>query len=125
MMNRSTEAPVGSRPVAREYFGADGVRGGGGEIDRVDIAAESYLQHILERFGSDLSGLRIAVDCANGAYAGLAPGAFEQLGAQVEAIGNHPDGSNINVGCGATDLAALQEVVVAGGFDLGVAFDGD
>jgi phosphoglucosamine mutase len=98
---------------------------GGGEIDRVDIAADSYLEHVLERFGSDLSGLRIAVDCANGAYAGLAPGAFEQLGAEVQAIGNRPDGSNINVGCGATDLRALQELVVGGGFDLGVAFDGD
>jgi phosphoglucosamine mutase len=98
---------------------------GGGEIDRVDIAADSYLQHVLDRFGSDLTGLRIAVDCANGAYSGLAPGAFEQLGAEVQAIGNEPNGSNINVGCGATDLAALQEVVVSGGFDLGVAFDGD
>jgi len=98
---------------------------GGGEIDRVGIAADSYLQHVLERFGSDLTGLRIAVDCANGAYAGLAPGAFEDLGAEVHAIGNEPNGSNINVGCGATDLAALQEVVVRGRFDFGVAFDGD
>jgi phosphoglucosamine mutase len=98
---------------------------GGGEIDRVDIAADSYLQHVLDRFGSDLTGLRIAVDCANGAYAGLAPGAFETLGADVQAIGNDPNGSNINIGCGATDLAALQELVRGGGFDLGVAFDGD
>jgi phosphoglucosamine mutase len=98
---------------------------GGGEIDRVDIAADSYLEHVLERFGSDLTGMRIAVDCANGAYAGLAPTAFEQLGAEVEAIGNAPDGNNINVGCGATDLAALQQRVRSGGFDLGVAFDGD
>jgi phosphoglucosamine mutase len=98
---------------------------GGGEIDRVGIAADSYLQHVLERFGSDLTGLRIAVDCANGAYAGLAPGAFEELGAEVHAIGNEPNGSNINVGYGATDLAALQELVVRGSFDFGVAFDGD
>jgi phosphoglucosamine mutase len=113
--------------VAEEEIEAllDAPAPGGGEIDRVDIAADSYLEHVLERFGSDLTGLRIAVDCANGAYAGLAPGAFEQLGAEVEAIGNRPNGSNINVGCGATDLAALQELVVRGGFDLGVAFDGD
>src|SRR3954467_12770374 len=64
---------------------------GGGTIHRVGIAADSYLEHVLERFGSDLSGLRIAVDCANGAYAGLAPRAFEQLGARVEAIGDEPD----------------------------------
>src|SRR5262249_58412022 len=49
----------------------------------------------------------------------------EELGAHVEAIGNKPDGENINVGCGATDLAALQRRVTAGKFDLGIAFDGD
>jgi len=98
---------------------------GGGEIDRVDVAGESYLEHVLERFGTELGGLRIAVDCANGAYAGVAPHAFEQLGAHVSAIGNDPDGTNINVGCGATDLRALSEVVREGEFDLGIAFDGD
>ena len=103
----------------------DAPAGGGGEIDRVEVAADSYRDHVLERFGTDLSGLRIAVDCANGAYAGLAPQAFEQLGAEVTAIGNEPDGSNINVGCGATDLRALADVVRVGRFDLGIAFDGD
>ncbi|MBV8257697.1 MAG: phosphoglucosamine mutase [Actinobacteria bacterium] len=98
---------------------------GGGEIDRVGVATDSYLEHVLERFGTDLTGLRIAVDCANGAYAGLAPAAFEELGAEVVAIGNDPDGTNINVGCGATDLAALSATVRDGGFDLGIAFDGD
>ena len=98
---------------------------GGGEIDRVEVAAESYLEHVLERFGTDLSGLRLAVDCANGAYAGLAPQAFEQLGAQVTAVGNAPDGTNINVGCGATDLALLADTVREHGLDLGIAFDGD
>jgi phosphoglucosamine mutase len=98
---------------------------GGGEIDRIDVAVDSYLEHVFDRFGTDLSGLRIAVDCANGAYSGIAPLAFTELGADVETIGNEPDGSNINVGCGATDLAALQERVTDGGFDLGIAFDGD
>src|SRR2546430_568911 len=98
---------------------------GGGEIDEVGVATDSYLEHVLERFGSDLSGLRIGVDCANGAYAGLAPKAFEQLGAEVTTIGNDPDGHNINVGCGATDLRALQQLVVGHDLDLGVAFDGD
>jgi len=103
----------------------DGPAPGGGEIDRVEVASDSYLEHVLERFGTDLTGLRIAVDCANGAYAGLAPQAFEQLGAEVVAIGNEPDGANINVGCGATDLGLLSETVRAGGLDLGIAFDGD
>jgi phosphoglucosamine mutase len=98
---------------------------GGGEIDHIDIAVDSYLAHVLERFGCDLTGLRIAVDCANGAYSDIAPRAFQELGAHVEAIGNKPDGTNINVGCGATDLAALQRRVLAGKFDLGIAFDGD
>jgi phosphoglucosamine mutase len=96
-----------------------------GNIEHVEVATDSYLEHILERFAVDLSGLRIVVDCANGAYSGLAPQAFERCGADVKAIGNEPDGSNINVGCGATDLALLQRTVVAGGFDLGIAFDGD
>jgi phosphoglucosamine mutase len=98
---------------------------GGGEIDRVDVAADSYIEHVLERFGSDLTGLRIAVDCANGAYSGLAPAAFSTLGAEVLAVGNEPDGRNINVGCGATDLALLSRVVPENRMDLGIAFDGD
>jgi phosphoglucosamine mutase len=98
---------------------------GGGEVDRVEVAVDSYLEHILERFGSDLTGLKIAVDCANGAYSGIAPEAFEQLGADVVTIGNDPDGTNINLGVGATDLAALSRTVVESGCDLGVAFDGD
>ena len=65
------------------------------------------------------------VDCANGAYSGIAPTAFERLGAEVTAIGCEPDGTNINVGCGATDLSTLQQAVTSSGADLGVAFDGD
>ncbi|HEX5247895.1 MAG TPA: phosphoglucosamine mutase [Gaiellaceae bacterium] len=98
---------------------------GGGEIDRVGFAADSYLEHVVERFGSDLSGLRIAVDCANGAYSDIAPAAFATLGAEVLAIGNEPNGRNINVGCGATDLTLLARTVREKRFDLGVAFDGD
>jgi phosphoglucosamine mutase len=96
-----------------------------GEVDHVTVATDSYLEHIVERFGSDLSGLRIVVDCANGAYTSIAPQAFERLGAQVATIGSEPDGTNINVGCGATDLAALQAAVSGSDADLGVAFDGD
>jgi phosphoglucosamine mutase len=94
-----------------------------GSIDHVGISAESYLEHVVERFGSDLSGLRIAVDCANGAYSEIAPRAFRQVGADVLPLATEPDGLNINVGCGATDLSLLQSQ--AGSYDLGVAFDGD
>jgi phosphoglucosamine mutase len=96
-----------------------------GRIEHVEVATDSYLTHILERFGTDLAGLRIVVDCANGAYSGLAPNAFKQCGAEVHAIGDAPDGTNINVGCGATDLALLQRTVVETGSQIGIAFDGD
>ena len=99
--------------------------GSPGTVDRVGVATDSYLDHIVERFGSDLSGLRIVVDCANGAYSGIAPTAFERLGAEVTTIGAEPDGTNINVGAGATDLGTLQQTVTSSGADLGVAFDGD
>jgi phosphoglucosamine mutase len=98
---------------------------GGGEIDQVGVATDSYLEHVVERFGSDLTGLKIGVDCANGAYSGLAPKAFKKLGAEVTSIGNEPNGRNINVGCGATDLRALQQTVTQNDLDLGIAFDGD
>jgi phosphoglucosamine mutase len=96
-----------------------------GRIEHVEVATDSYQQHILDRFGSDLGGLRIVVDSANGAYSGLASQAFERCGAQVHSIGDAPDGHNINVGCGATDLALLQQTVREGGYDVGIAFDGD
>jgi len=96
-----------------------------GQVDTLEVAVDSYLDLVIERFGSDLAGLRIGVDCANGAYSGIAPRAFEELGAEVVAIGVDPDGSNINVGCGAIDLRALQALVRNQGLDLGVAFDGD
>jgi phosphoglucosamine mutase len=96
-----------------------------GAIDHVGISADSYLEHVLERFGSDLSDVRIAVDCANGAYSDIAPRAFQRLGAEVIAIADRPDGSNINVGCGATDLSLLSRVAREQRLELGVAFDGD
>jgi phosphoglucosamine mutase len=96
-----------------------------GGIDNLEVIGSSYVRHVIERFGSDLSGVRIAVDCANGAYSAIAPRAFAGLGADVVTIGDRPDGTNINVGCGATDLRALQEIVTSERCHLGVAFDGD
>ena len=98
---------------------------GGGSIERLAGKAETYRALVVERFGSALASLRIGVDCANGAFSDLAPGVFRELGAKVYAIGVEPDGSNINVGSGATDLRALQELVRRERLDLGVAFDGD
>ena len=98
---------------------------GGGTVETADSAADGYVEHLVQHFGTELSGLRIAVDCANGAYSSIAPAVFERLGADVTTVANAPDGSNINMGCGATDLALLQDVVRNGSYDLGVAFDGD
>jgi len=98
---------------------------GGGSVEPVEHAAAAYTDHVVARFGSDLSGLRIGVDCGNGAYSAIAPEVFRGLGAEVHAIGAEPDGANINVGCGATDLVALSHRVVGERLDLGVAFDGD
>jgi phosphoglucosamine mutase len=96
-----------------------------GGVRRDDGAVGRYVEHVTAHFGADLSGLRIAVDCANGAFSTIAPAVFEQLGATVDAVGNSPDGANINVGCGATDLALLADTVREQRLDLGVAFDGD
>jgi phosphoglucosamine mutase len=98
---------------------------GGGLVEHTDEIADRYLRHVLDRFGTDLTGLRIAVDCANGAYFAIAPDAFRRLGAEVTTVGAEPDGMNINAGCGATDLALIARTVREGGLDLGVAFDGD
>jgi phosphoglucosamine mutase len=98
---------------------------GAGKVEPAENRAEAYVEYVCAHFGSDLSGLRIAVDCANGSYSAIAPRAFERLGAEVRAMFNEPDGTNINVGCGATDTAALARAVVDEKFDLGIAFDGD
>jgi phosphoglucosamine mutase len=103
----------------------DAVAPGGGAIEEVADIADAYVDHVVDACGSDLARLRIGVDCANGAFSALAPRALERLGAEVRTIGAEPDGSNINVGCGATDLRALRQLVTSEGLDLGVAFDGD
>jgi phosphoglucosamine mutase len=98
---------------------------GRGRCEEITGAAERYSEYVLAHFGSDLSGLRIAVDCANGSYSEIAPAMLSRLGARVTPVAAAPDGTNINRGCGATDLALLQGVVRGGDFDLGIAFDGD
>ena len=90
----------------------DAPQPGAGRSTASTVAEDSYLEHVVERFGTDLTGLRIAVDCANGAYSGIAPEAFESLGAEVTAVGGVPNGENINEGCGATDVSLLQATVV-------------
>jgi len=104
-------------------LGAPGL--GGGSVARVGDLADRYLDLVVERFGRPLDGLRVAVDCANGALSAIAPAAFRRLGAAVTVIGASPESGLINVGCGATDLSLLSRVAREKGADLGVAFDGD
>jgi len=89
-------------------------------------ALEDYLRALDERFeGLDLSGRRIALDCANGATYRAAPEIFRRLGADVDVLAAAPDGRNINAACGSTHVDALAAHVRAGGHDAGFAFDGD
>ncbi len=98
-----------------------------GKAKRIDDAAGRYIEFCKSTYsGRDkLKGLKIVLDCANGATYHVAPEVFKELGAEVIAIGVEPDGININLGCGATDLDMLQKKVVEEKADLGIAFDGD
>jgi phosphoglucosamine mutase len=101
----------------------------GGEIGRVAVdgdCAERYLAFLKEQAGAlDLAGLKLVIDCANGAASHIAPRLFRDLGADVRTIYGEPDGININDGCGSTSTGPLQRAVPDLGADLGLAFDGD
>lgn len=88
---------------------------------------ELYLTYLRNDVARDvtLHGLKIVVDCANGAASHLAPRLFDDLGANVTAINNQPDGHNINLNCGSLHIEGLQQRVIKDGADLGIAFDGD
>ncbi len=97
----------------------------GGAIQPLPGATQRYVDHLLRHFPVDLTGLRLAVDCAHGAFSAIAGPVLERLGAEVTLVAAEPNGDNINEGCGATDTALLAEAVRVGGHDLGLAFDGD
>ena len=98
-----------------------------GKAKRIDDAAGRYIEFCKSTFPNDmdLRGLTIVLDCAHGATYHVAPPVFHELGAEVIAIGNAPDGLNINLNVGSTHPQALQKAVVAHQADLGIAFDGD
>lgn len=98
-----------------------------GRAQRIDDAMGRYIEYAKNTFprGLRLDGLKIVVDCANGAAYKVAPRVLWELGAEVITLATTPDGTNINKNCGATDIAALQETVIRNGADIGIALDGD
>jgi len=100
----------------------------GDEVGRkvlVPNAAQDYVNFLKGTIDVDLSGLKLALDCANGAAYKVAPMVFSQLGAEVKVINDNPNGVNINCNCGSTHPEALQRFVIETGADVGLAFDGD
>ncbi len=90
-----------------------------------DTAAERYLDHLLSTVDTRLDGLKVVVDCANGASFYVAPEALRRAGAEVIAISDYPNGWNINENCGSTHMESLREKVIETSADIGIAHDGD
>ena len=96
-----------------------------GRVINSDALLENYIEHLLSTISVSLSGLKVVVDCANGASSFAAPMALTRAGAEVIAIANTPDGWNINDGVGSTHLDYLRNAVLKNGADVGIAHDGD
>ena len=96
-----------------------------GRVYRRDDGLQDYVDHLYESIHGDLTGLNVCIDCANGASAAVAQKLFPRLGAKCTFLGIAPDGQNINKGVGSTHLENLEKAVMEGGFDCGIAFDGD
>ena len=98
-----------------------------GRARRLEDASGRYIEFVKNTFpkGFRLDGLKVVIDCANGAAYKTAPQVLWELGAEIICIGNLPNGLNINSGCGSTDTSLMQKTVVESGADLGIALDGD
>ena len=98
-----------------------------GRAKRLDDAEGRYIEFAKNTFPRNLrlDGMKVVIDCANGAAYKVAPTVLWELGAEVVTVGVSPDGTNINLGCGSTDCNVMQTAVVAHGADLGIALDGD
>ncbi len=96
-----------------------------GTVSRADSAVEDYVKFAKGTIDCDLSGMKIAVDCANGASCASATRVLVDLGAEIYAVSNHPNGTNINLGCGSTHTEKFGEYVRNINVDIGLSFDGD
>lgn len=145
-MISASHNPVGDNGI--KFFGPAGFKLTDAEEDRIEellqrtdddrptgtaigrarpdpAAVDRYVEHLVGTAEQDLSGLRIVIDCADGAASAVGPEVLRRLGADVVAIHAEPDGTNINAGCGSTHPEVVAEAVRAHGADLGVAHDGD
>jgi len=116
------------REIERDIHSAVQIDTSSAEVSshRSDEFRREYLDHLKQAAnGFSAAGTKIVIDCANGAASELAPKLFAELGADIVAIHNSPDGRNINAGCGSTHINDLPAKVLAANADLGVAFDGD
>ena len=109
------DEPVGERPIGEKV----------GSMIRNESLTERYIAYARSTIETDLTGMKIALDCANGASSKTAPVTFKSLGADVLVINNTPDGININRACGSTHMEELCAYVKENGCDIGFAFDGD
>lgn len=107
--------PMGERPIGA----------GVGTLVRDESLYQKYIDYVCSTVNVDFKGLKIALDCANGASSVTSPETFRRLGAEVLVLSNSPDGININAGCGSTHMEDLCAFVKENGCDMGFAFDGD
>ncbi|RSD22220.1 phosphoglucosamine mutase [Amycolatopsis eburnea] len=120
--------PDGIEDEIEAGLSADAVRPTGigvGRVTTVEDALDRYATHLLGATPHSLSGLKVVVDCANGASSAAAPEVYRRAGAEVVALHADPDGVNINEHCGSNHPEKLRKAVVAHGADLGIAHDGD
>ncbi|CAB4787619.1 unannotated protein [freshwater metagenome] len=103
------------RPVGRDV----------GRIINDETLFQKYIDHLLSSLQLKLSGIKVVIDCANGAASFVAPEVLRRAGAEVIAVSNTPDGWNINDGCGSTHLDSLRQHVLKNSADIGIALDGD
>lgn len=111
---------LGDEKMHGEIIGADV-----GRIIPAENAHKDYVDYLRQTVSHTLDGLKIAIDCANGAASTTAPMLFEQLGAQCHILNADPNGVNINDNCGSTHMESLRKYVLNNSMDVGIAFDGD
>src|SRR5260221_10346481 len=121
------EAEIEARMEGNDLMGSLAPSAELGRAKRIDDAPGRYMEFVKASFpkGQTLEGLKVVIDCANGAAYKVAPTVLWELGAEVISIACEPNGTNINANCGAVHTSAMQQAVVAHGADIGIALDGD